>query len=435
MFKKICFLLIFILILSLFYTLSISAESDLVYKIPIEGTVNPGMVNLVQKGINEAETAAADTIIFKIDTYGGLVDSAIKIKDAIFDTQLNTITFVSNRAWSAGALIALSGSKLVMIKGSSIGAAETRPKEEKYISALRKEFKATAERRGKNSKLAAAMVDADISVEGTIAKDKLLTLTSSEAKTHNMSDLLVKDFQGLVEAFNLKSAEIVEVGLTLSEKMARIVTNPNISTFLLTLGLIALVFEAIAPGWGIGGTVGLLSLGLFFSGFIITGSTGWGLIVLFLVGLILIFLEIFVVPGFGITGTGGLTALFVSLFFMFPTPEIALRVLAAVLLFSIIGSYFLIKIFGMSRIWNNISLKESQTSETGYVAHLNKSDLVGKKGKTKTPLRPAGIAEIDQKRVNVVSQGDFIEKDEIVKVVSVSGSSIVVKKIEQGSGK
>ncbi|TDX52123.1 NfeD family protein [Orenia marismortui] len=429
--KRIILSLLLMVITIVAVNISLEARpSDLVYQIPIQGTVNPGMLNLVRKGIEEAENSEADAIIFKIDTYGGLVDSGIKIRDAIFNSEIPTITYVSNRAWSAGALIALAGEKLIMAPGSSMGAAETRPKEEKYISALRKEFKATAERRDKNPDLAAAMVDSDIEIPELIEAGKLLTLTAQEAIENQMTDLVIDDFDSLLRSLNLTDAKVVEVKATTAEKLARFVTNPNISVILLTVAFIALVFEALAPGWGVGGTIGLVSLALFFSGYIINGVASWGLIILFIVGLILIVLEVFVVPGFGITGIGGIISIFSSLYFLFPSPDIALSILATVLILSIAATIVMLKIFGTSKLWSKISLSESQTKEAGYIAPSKRDEVLDKVGITLTPLRPAGIIKLDNDRLDVVSEGRFIAKGEQVKVVKVEGSRVVVRLVE-----
>jgi len=403
--------------------------SDTVYRIPVKGKIDPGLASLVSKGIAEAKNIGVEIVIIEIDTYGGFVDSAVKIRDSILKTDLDTVTFVSGRAWSAGALIALAGKRLVMVNRSSIGAAETRPKEEKYISALRKEFKATAETRGRNPEIAAAMVDSDIVIEGLSEKGKLLTLTAVEAEGNNIADFLVDDFKALLAELELADSKILSREFSSTEKMARFVTDPKISALLLTIGFVAIIFEALAPGFGIGGTVGILALGLFFSAYIINGLASWGLVILFLAGIILILLEIFVVPGFGITGIGGLLAVLGSLYFTLPTPQIALSILAAVIVLSILSAIILIKFFGGSRFWKNISLRESQTIDSGYIAHMDKSDLPGTRGETLTPLRPAGIVLINGERVDVVSDGGYIDKGKDVEIVSVSGSRIVVRKI------
>ncbi len=433
------FFLIFIILNLTFIVDYSKAESnfinnknlDLVYHIPVKTDIDPSSASFVKKGIEEAETDGADLIIIEISSFGGLVDSAIAIKDNIISTNIPIITYVSERAWSAGALIALAGDELVMKEGSSIGAAETRPKEEKYISALRKEFSATAELRGRNPKLAEAMVDEDIEIEGIIAKNKLLTLTASEAITNNMSNSTVINLDDLIATYNLENSGIIKLKRSMKEIFADLVTTPMFSTILLTIGFVALISEAIIPGWGVGGTVGLLSLGTFFSGHIINGYAHWGLIVLFIVGIILLALELFVVPGFGITGIGGIIAIFASLYFFFPNPSIAFGVLATVLVFSIVTLIILIKFFGVSKMWKNISLGESQSNESGYTSHSNQKDLLNKMGTALTHLRPAGTAEIEGQRIDVITAGDYIDKGQKVKIIKVEGSRVVVKKIEE----
>ena len=409
----------------------VNKNIDLVYQIPIKTDIDPSIASFVRNGIKEAEINEADLIIIEISSFGGLVDSAIAIKDNIIKTSIPTITFVSERAWSAGALIALAGEELVMQEGTSIGAAETRPNEEKYISALRKEFNATAELRNRNPELAEAMVDSDIEVEGIIAKDKLLTLTSSEALENNISNSTVISYEDLLSKYNLADSEIITLQRSMREIFADIVTTPIFSVILLSIGFVALISEAIIPGWGVGGTIGLLSLATFFSGYLINGYAHWGLIVLFIVGIVLMAIELFVVPGFGITGIGGLIAIFASLYFFFPDPSTALGVMAAVLVISIVLLFILIKLFGVSKFWKNISLGESQSNEGGYTSHSNQKKLIGETGTTLTHLRPAGTAEFRGKRIDVITEGDYIDKNKEVKVIRVKGSRVVVKKIEE----
>src|SRR6056297_501552 len=422
--------IILILIIIIIFSFNLNAQ-DIVYQIPVEGNIDQAMFSFFQKSYSEAVENNADKIVIKIDTFGGYVDSAVKLKDIILNSQVETVTYVSNRAWSAGALIALAGQTLVMRTGSSIGAAETRPKEEKYISALRKEFSATAELRNKNPKVAEAMVDQDIEIEGLIEKDKLLTLTSREAMDNNIANATVIDYNDLINKYEFTDIEIVKLERSMREIFADIVTTPIFSVILLSIGFVALISEAIIPGWGIGGTIGLLSLATFFSGYLINGYAHWGLIVLFIVGIILMALELFVVPGFGITGIGGLIAIFASLYFFFPDPSTSLGVMAAVLVISMVLLFILMKLFGVSKLWKNISLGESQSNEGGYTSHSDQKKLIGEVGKALTHLRPAGTAEINGKRVDVITEGDYIDKDQMVKVIRVKGSRVIVKKIEE----
>lgn len=406
-------------------------STDLVYKIPVEGYIDIGLWRFVERSIAEAEEARADVIIFEVDTYGGEVDPAVKIRDSILRSTISTVTYVKGRAWSAGALISLAGKKLVMIDGSSIGAAETRPNEEKYISAFRKEFKATAEAREKNADLAAAMVDSDIEIDGIIAKDKLLTLTAAEAVKHNISDLKIFNIQQLYNKLEFSPGRVELVEMNMTEKAARFITRPTVTTMLITIGVIALIAEIFIAGFGVSGTIGFLSLAMVFSSHIYFGGANWGLAILFAVGLLLLALEVFVIPGFGITGIGGLIALFTSIFFLFSDLEVALMAIATIMILSIAGFVVLLKLFGSSRLGKNISLEESQTRESGYLAQSDKKDLTGKTGKTITPLRPAGMAEIEGERIDVVSEGNFIKKGEKVIVFKIAGNRVVVKKLKE----
>jgi membrane-bound serine protease (ClpP class) len=428
MFKNKIFLVFIIMIL---FTFSLNAQG-IVYQIPIQGNIDQAMFSFFDKSFDEAIENGADKIVINIDTYGGYIDPAIRIKDIIINSDIETITYVSNRAWSAGALIALAGEELVMKEGSSIGAAETRPNEEKYISALRNEFKATAEVRSRNAKIAEAMVDVDVAIEGVIEEGKLLTLTAGEAKNNNISNVLVNTDQEFYSYLGISKEAVNIIEPQTIDRFVQVVTNPYISTFLLIIGFSALIFELLVPGFGVGGTVGLMSLGLFFSGYVINGVASWGIIVLFLVGLLLIILEAFVVPGFGITGIGGMISIFVSLYFIFPTPQIAINIMATTLIATVILTFIIGKYFGSSKAWSRISLGTSQTSDIGYVASNDKKEIINKTGMTKTPLRPAGIAEIDNNRVDVVSEGGFIDKGEKIIVIDVKGSKVLVKSYKEG---
>lgn len=420
-------ILVILLIMVFANTATLDAGNEQVYLIEITGEIDPGLAYQVEKAIGEAEEKRVDLILLEIDTYGGLVDSAIRIKEAIVATDLSTAAYVNGRAWSAGALIALSAEHLSMSPVSSMGAAETRPKEEKYISAVRKEFAATAESRGRDPLLAEAMVDSSIEIEGVVERDKLLSLTANEALEEEMIENIFNDRNELLEYFDLVGAEFFEVEVTAAERLARLITNPYLSSLLLIIGFIALFIELTVPGFGVGGTVGLISFALFFSGHSIIGDSGLGLAILFMTGILLLFLEIFVIPGFGIAGAGGIIAMITSIFFVFPTTEIALTVIAVVLLFSIIGGIIVFKFFGSDKFLKNIALEKT---EKGYVAQTKKSDLLNKEGETISALRPAGAVEIDGERIDVVSESAFVEKGVKVKVVKVAGNRIVVREIK-----
>jgi len=425
MLKKIFVILILFFII--FIPNSNQAEAE-GYHIRLEGEINNALYSFIDQSLNQAESQNADFMIIEINSLGGYVNPALKIRDRIFNSPLKIITFVNGRAWSAAALIALTGDELYIAPGSSIGAAETRPNEEKYISALRKEFAATAERKGRNTELAEAMVDADIAVEDIIDKGKLLTLTAEEAVKYNIANNIAVNLGEVQKLSGISDIEIIEIEKTNLQILTSILTNPYISGLILVVAFSGLIFEALTPGFGLGGSIGIAALLLFFGGHILTGSLGIGMLFLFLIGILLILLEVFIIPGFGIAGISGITAVLVSLFFVFPNRTVALNVLLAVVFLTLLSGFIMIKIFGTSRFWRKISL---DTDSKEYFSSSNKKNYVGRTALTLTKLRPAGMIDIDGRRVDAVSEGDFIEKDKQVKVISAAGNRVVVRKIEE----
>jgi membrane-bound serine protease (ClpP class) len=212
-------LIIFLFIIGLHVAsgASVSAQDEVlsrpvVYIVNIEGTIEPGLASYVKRVVSEAEDAQADAILIEVNTFGGRVDAATEIRDYIIGFPGQSIAYVKGRAWSAGALITLAAEKITMAKTASIGAAETIPKEEKQISALRGEFEATAENRGRDATIAAAMVDADIAIEGLVDAGKLLTLTAQRAKELGFIDLIAVSRGEALAEFGLGDAETVMTG-------------------------------------------------------------------------------------------------------------------------------------------------------------------------------------------------------------------------------
>ncbi|RCW45395.1 MULTISPECIES: nodulation protein NfeD [unclassified Halanaerobium] len=426
--KIILYLIIILVLVSLLPVFNCKTRAENIYFINLEGTIDSSQYSFLKRGIKEAENSGADLLIMEINTLGGYVNSALNIRDLILNSSVKIDTFVNGRAWSAGALIALSGENLYMAPGSSIGAAETRPKEEKYISALRKEFAATAEKRNKDSLIAEAMVDEDIVIEGIIEKGKLLTLTAEEAVKLKIADQIVNSRDDLFFEKNIEISEINFITKSNIELVSSVLTNPIVSTLLLVVGFSGLIFEILTPGFGIGGTVGITAFLLFFAGHLFVGSAGWGLMLLFLLGIILIILEVFVIPGFGVAGISGIAAVMTSLFFFFPDKSTAVNVLAAVVIMTVLSAVILIKLLGVSKFWKRISLSADAEK---YFSHSSRKDLVGKRGIAVTPLRPSGIIEIDSERLDVVSEGGFVDKEVKVEIISVIGSRIVVKESKE----
>lgn len=432
--------IIFLLVTVVYYVLnpSVAAEDEdisqpIVYVVNIEGTIEPGLASYVKRVLNEAENAQADAILIEVNTFGGRVDAATEIRDYILHFPGQSIAYVKGRAWSAGALITLAAEKIAMARTSSIGAAETIPKEEKQISALRGEFEATAENRGRDSKIAAAMVDADISIEGLISEGKLLTLTAQKGKELGFIDLIAASRGEVLAAFELGDAKISEPAQNWAEKLARFLTDPTVSSLLLALGFLGLLVEIMTPGWGVPGTVGIVALFLFFGGRLVIGLAGWGVIGLFILGFVLLLIEVFIIPGFGITGISGIIAIFASLVLSFRN----IREASYAISFAIVVSFLVIvvmsKRLGKSKSLGRLVLRTAEHTDDGYVATPVRQDYVGKTGHTLTFMRPSGTVLIEDERIDAVTEGEFLREGCKVQVIKVEGPRLVVRAYKEGS--
>ncbi len=418
-------LLIFILI-----SFNIYSKSEKVLILHIEGEIELGLLKYVERSLNDLDGVKA--IIFIIDTFGGAVDAATKIRDKILDLNskgILTIGWIKGRAWSAGALIALATQKIVFSSGGSMGAAEPIPATEKTISALKGEFESTCEANGRDPKVGAAMVDKEIEIEGIVKKGEILTLSKEMAKKLNFLDFEANTIDEILIKYNLKDFELIDKNFSLSEKIARFITQSTIREILLVIGFLGLLIEATTPGFGVPGTMGIVSLALFFGGHMIAGLGSWFYVALFIIGVILLLVEIFLIPGFGITGISGIILIFVSIFLTLGGGTRALYSIGVVSAILLILFIILLILFPKLPIWKKLGLKERLETEKGYTAYTKMEELVGKEGFVITTLRPSGTIEIDGKKYDAISLGEFIEKNSKVKVIKIEGGKIIVEKL------
>lgn len=426
--RRIVLALLALVAMAVFGTAALAAP--VVYSLPIHGEIEPGLAAFVARGIQLAERNQG-LVLLEINTFGGRVDAATEIKDLILKAKVPIIAYVSERAWSAGALIALSAPKVAMAPGSSIGAAEPRPMEEKTVSALKAEFEATAERWGRNRQLAAAMVDADVVVEGLVEKGKILTLSAQDALDWNMADILVASTGELLGELGYGSYEVIQLTPHWAEQIARFLTNSTASSLLLSLGFLGLIFEITSPGWGVPGTAGLASLFLFFGGRYVTGLVGLEAILLFVLGIVLLVLEVTIIPGFGLAGIAGLGSVMTSIVLAFGDVRTALFSLSIAITVSVIAVALLWNRFCRSRLWQRLVLSHRESPDVGYRAPADFSHLVGQRGMTISPLRPAGTIMLDGHRYDVVSEGGFVPSNSVVEVVLAEGTRLVVREVRE----
>jgi membrane-bound serine protease (ClpP class) len=406
----------------------------------IDGMIDNGVAFYISRGIETAKESGSDLVIIEINTFGGRVDSATEIKDQIINSPIETVAYINKRAISAGALIALSCKKIVMADGSTIGAAtvvdqEGEKQSEKQQSYFRSEIASTAELNGRNSEIARAMVDEDIEIDSLTVKGKLLTLTSKEALERGMCDAVVHTDEELHSYLGIEKAEITAVTISFAERIVRFLTNPIISSLLITLAFLGLIFEVKTAGWGVGGTVGVIALILFFGSHYIINLADHIEIIVFLIGLILILIEILVIPGFGVTGVLGILAVFASFFMTLvgnePTGTDLLNAgatLSSSLILSMAGVFIMAKYLPESKILNFIIVRDKGEKGAAVKDTRYYMELVGKTGSVTSDLKLTGKIEIEGEIYQAISKSEYLLTGETVKVEKVEGNKIIVVK-------
>ncbi|HLS59611.1 MAG TPA: nodulation protein NfeD [Virgibacillus sp.] len=435
-----------ILLITLFATtLTIQAEDKnaddqggkdkLVYVIPIEDEVERGLEAFLIRSTEEAIEEGANHIIFEIDTPGGRVDSATQIAKLLQGLQIPTTSFIVNEALSAGSYIALNTDTIFMTPQATMGASGVidsggNAADKKAQSAWLAAMEGAAEsKEGRDPLYAAAMADPDIDLpEYGAPKGKFLTLSPKEALEVDYSQGTINNRVELLAQLDLSDATIVETETTTAEEVARFITSPIVIPILLSVASLGLIVELYTPGFGVAGSMGLISLVLFFYGHVIAGLAGMEAIALLVLGIILIITEFFVAGG--VLGLLGVGAIIASLFMSgYDLGHMSLSISIAFIV-AVIAGFILFKSIGMERgLFKHLILRDRTSTDLGYVSSVNRSELVGLVGITVTPLRPSGTAEVNKERIDVVSEGNFIELGIEVEVVKVEGMRVVVREV------
>ena len=443
-----------------------TGESDggTCYIIPISGTIERGLVYVVRRGVARAVADDAEAIVFEMDTPGGRLDAAKEIVRIISRADVKTVTYVNPDAISAGAIIAMGTDAIYMAPGSRIGDAmpimvspfggvQEIPDgyEEKAVSYVSGLIRSTAETKGHDPDLAEAMVRRELEYklgDDVISKEgELLTLTSEEAARQVVRDdreepLLslgtVDDLDALRAELGLENAQVRTLAVSPAEKVARYIEM--FSAFLLIGGLLGLYIEFKTPGFGVPGIAGILLLVVWFWGHHVAGLAGMGEVVLFILGVTFLAVEIFVIPGFGLIGISGLVMIVASLAMAMvqhypgipwyaPPPEHlqrAVLTLGLALSASFLLMYILARFLPETHAFQRLTLAADLGTDAGYTASDSSDDLAGATGRTETALRPAGIAIVNGRRLNVVARGAFIDKGAPIVVAETHGNRIVV---------
>ncbi len=446
-----------ILFLTIYYFVNatnLHSANQVVYRVPIQGVIDLGLPTFIERIIDEAEKNQAQAIIFDIDTFGGRVDAATQIKDAILDSDVLTVAFINRRAISAGALISLSCKKIYMTGGGTIGAATAvdmsgNKASEKVISYMREEMASTAENRNRNTDIAKCMVDEELSFTHIVVdgdslevtdlegrkEGKLITLTTEQALKYKMADGSAEDFDELLELIDLSDVEVKTLSENWSENLVRFLTNPVVASLLTTFGFLGILFELQSPGWGIPGTFGAVCLTLSLSASVIVKLATKSDLLIVLVGLGLLMVEAFLIPGFGVAGLAGIVVILWGLYMLLlPDVPVSQEVYDAAmtgLTIGLIGAIFalilLFRLMTKTKFWVKLTSPGVESQDEGYSTSIGLEDMVGKSGVATSDLRPSGWALFGERKIFVVTEGEFVDKDQSIKILSVDGNRVVVR--------
>ncbi len=409
-----------------------------VYTFDMKEEIGPAAWRITHRTFKEAVMQKVDVVLIKMNTYGGMVDYADSIRTKILESPIKTIVFIDNNAASAGALIAIACDKIYMRKGASMGAAsvvnpqgEVMP--EKYQSYMRGLMRSTAEAKNRDPKIAEAFVDPNIEVPDINPKGKVLTLTTSEAIKVGFCVGEANTIEEVLKAENITNYEVHNHKETFIDKIIAFLINPAVSGILILLIIGGIYFEMQSPGIGFALLVSIVAGLLYFAPLYLEGLAANWEIALFIVGVILLALEIFVIPGFGVAGITGfifiISGLALSLvmndFFDFTITGSEQLVNSFILVaVSMIGSIVLSVIFGKSLLkthaFKRLVLQDEQRSQMGYVSGRQQEDLLGKVGVAKTDMRPSGKIQIDGRWYDALALDGYITR----------GSEIIVEKQE-----
>ena len=420
-----------------------------VWVVPIDSEISPATAQFVKSRIKQANEADPQplALVFLIDTPGGRVDSMKDISDAILqDAAVPTVSVVQN-AYSAGALIAMSSESVAMLPGSSIGAALTVVLDptsatgtsyagEKANSVTRSQFRSVADARGRNSLVAEGMVSPSIEIPGLVTTEELVTLSAAQAVQYDIADLEAPSIRDALSELGYGNVQVKEMSPTSTERAAMFVTSPIVAAALLAIGVIGILLEVFIPGFGIPGIIGTLSLLLFFGGTFIARPSGIWDIALIMVALILLVLELFVIPGFGIAGIAGLAMMGYATYRIFEGDAISAFSYTAIFGTSLL--LLVMWLFSSGKIGNRFVLADSVDGRPsaankflGQGGATTSEEVLGERGVATSDLRPAGVARFGNKRIDVVTEGDFITTGAPIEIVQIEGSRVVVREVEE----
>ncbi|MDY0104055.1 MAG: NfeD family protein [Lentimicrobium sp.] len=423
-------------------------KSGLIYVFDIKQEIAPPVWHNTKKAFREARDLKADIILIHMNTYGGMVETADSIRTAILQSPIPVWVFIDNNAASAGALISIACDSIYMREGANIGAAtvvnqtgEAMP--DKYQSYMRSTMRSTAEATGRDPDIAQGMVDPRIRIEGVSDSGQVITFTVTEAMKYGYCNAQANSIEEILKITGKKGFKVVEQQLTATDRIIGFLTKPMISGLLIMIIIGGIYFELQTPGVGFPIAAAVVAAIVYFAPLYLEGLAANWEILIFVIGVVLLLVEIFAIPGFGVAGisgiiliVGGLTLSMIdNIGFNFTGVPldgaiVAFFIVIIASFFSLIGSFFISrKLFGGHTMFGDLALLSTQQTSEGYASSdVHYTEMMGQTGEAFTMLRPAGKVSINEQIFDAVAEAGFIDKGEPIRVVKYENAQLIVRK-------
>lgn len=431
------------------FSLSAQEKPKKVFTFKIDANIDPAMNRRVKLALEEAKKNEAGLIVIEMDTYGGVVTDADEIRTQILESEIPVYVFINKDAASAGALISIACDSIYMAPGSSIGAAtvvngaDGAAAPDKYQSYMRSMMRSTAEATGRNPKIAEGMVDEKIVIEGISEAGSVITFSVSEAIKHGFCEGEFDSVEAILKSQNLENAELLAYEEDTVDKIIAFFLSPAISGVLILIIIGGIYFELQTPGVGFPLMAAIIATLLYFIPYYLNGLAENWEILIFIAGIILLAVELFVIPGFGIFGVLGIVCIIGGLVLgMVPNQDFNFDFVPASQLFGALLTVILAALASVGLVFwltpkvnqwgafKHITLATTQGRSEGYTSSFYSETLLGKSGIVHSRLRPSGKVEIDGEIYDAYSRGEFLDQGEKIIVISTEGTSLKVKKSE-----
>ncbi|MFA5713520.1 MAG: NfeD family protein [Bacteroidales bacterium] len=433
------------LLLALFIASMAAAQSPTIFVLEIKEEINNSSLRKFSKGVERALKLEVDYLMLHLNTYGGAVDAADSIRTKLLNLKIPTAVYIDNQAVSAGALISIACDSIYMKGGGTIGAATVvdqtgTPAPDKYQSFMRAVMRSTAQVQGRDPNIAEAMVDPTISIKGLIDSTKVLSFTASEAIEHNYCEAEADSLEEALQLFTASTNFNIErEKITLLDRVILALLLPFVQGILLMVIVGGIYFELQSPGIGFPSLAAVTAAFLYFAPLYLEGIAQYWEILLFALGVILLLIEIFVIPGFGITGISGIILIILGLSFAMVENDLFYRygsfnfavlvrpvsIVVTALFFSLAGSLYLAGKFLPKRSFSKISLQTVLSNQEGFVSSSEGLEgVVGERAVVKSAMRPSGKVEIGGRWYDAIMVRGMAELGDIVEVIKVEGGRL-----------